>query len=241
MQKDFLQQINEIIEANLSNEKFGIEELSREMGMNRMSLYRKIKSSTDKSGSQFIRELRLEKGKELLENEDITVSEISYRVGFGSPTYFNNCFREYFGVAPGELRNREPLNDPEIKPDEHPVEPIPKKSKHITILIGLVVLLFVLIPVSVYVTNKISLSKETITDKSIAVLPFKYLSDEPVKQYLADGLMDAVLTKLSKIKDLRVVSRTSVEQYRGKRQNLQSYRAGAKCCLCSGRQLSKGK
>ncbi len=118
MQKDFLQHINEIIEANLSNEKFGIEELSSKMGMNRMSLYRKIKSSTNKSGSQFIRELRLVKGKELLENEDITVSEVSYRVGFGSPTYFSKCFREYFGVTPGELRNREPLIELVNVPEE---------------------------------------------------------------------------------------------------------------------------
>jgi TolB-like protein/AraC-like DNA-binding protein/Tfp pilus assembly protein PilF len=214
MQKDFLQHINEIIEANLSNEKFGIEELSSKMGMNRMSLYRKIKSSTNKSGSQFIRELRLEKGKELLENEDITVSEVSYRVGFGSPTYFSKCFREYFGVAPGELKTREPVIELVNVPVEQPEEHTPKKIKRTNILIGLVVLLLVLIPVSVYIASNINLSKETIEDKSIAVLPFKYLSDEPAKQYLADGLMDAVLTKLSKIKDLRVVSRTSVEQYR---------------------------
>jgi serine/threonine protein kinase len=51
-------------------------------------------------------------------------------------------------------------------------------------------------------------------DKSIAVIPFHYLSDEPDKQYLADGVMDAILLNLSKIENLRVVSRTSVEQYR---------------------------
>ena len=210
MQKDFLKHLNEIIEENLSNEKFGIEELSGKMGMNRMSLYRKIKSSTNKSGSQFIRELRLEKGKELLENDDITISEVSYRVGFGSPTYFSKCFRDYFGVAPGEIRNRKHVDEPKEQSAEH----IPKKLKRTNILIGMVVLLFVLIPVSFFIARYIALSKESIEDKSIAVLPFKYLSDDPGKQYLADGLMDAVLTNLSKIKDLRVVSRTSVEQYR---------------------------
>jgi len=54
----------------------------------------------------------------------------------------------------------------------------------------------------------------SILDKSIAVLPFKSLSDDPEKQYLADGAMDAILLHLSKIEDLRVMSRTSVEQYR---------------------------
>jgi TolB-like protein len=55
--------------------------------------------------------------------------------------------------------------------------------------------------------------KET-TEKSIAVLPFKLLSDEPDKQFLADGMMDAITLHLSKMKDLRVIARTSVEQYR---------------------------
>ena len=62
--------------------------------------------------------------------------------------------------------------------------------------------------------------KKEIQDKSIAVLPFKYLSDEPDKQYLADGTMDAILLHLSKIKDLRVMSRTSVEQYRGTKKTV---------------------
>jgi TolB-like protein len=72
--------------------------------------------------------------------------------------------------------------------------------------------LIILIPLSVVLINKVS--KTAIKEKSIAVLPFKYLSDEAEKQYLADGMMDAILTGLSKIKDLRVISRTSVEQYR---------------------------
>jgi transcriptional regulator GlxA family with amidase domain len=50
----------------------------------------------------------LKKAKEFLLNEDIKISEISYRVGFGSPTYFSKCFHEYFGVAPGELRTHAP-------------------------------------------------------------------------------------------------------------------------------------
>ena len=57
--------------------------------------------------------------------------------------------------------------------------------------------------------------KKEILDKSIAVLPFESLSDDPEKRYQADGVMDAILLHLSKIEDLRVVSRTSVEQYRG--------------------------
>ena len=73
----------------------------------------------------------------------------------------------------------------------------------------------VIIVVALFVFNILGGEKQTKeVDKSIAVLPFKSLSDDPEKQYLADGMMDAILLHLSKIEDLRVMSRTSVEQYR---------------------------
>src|SRR4030043_856492 len=83
------------------------------------------------------------------------------------------------------------------------------KTKIITsslIILALIVLGYFLIPT-------LSKPKEQL-EKSIAVLPFKLLSDEPDKQYLADGMTDAILLHLSKIEDLRVMSRTSTEQYR---------------------------
>ena len=214
MQVEFIQKLTNIVEANLANDKFGTEELAKEAGMSRSNLNRKLKTIANQNSSQFIREIRLKKAKEILLNEDVTAAEISYRVGFGSPTYFNNCFREYFGVAPGELRNREPESEPVNKPEEQPVEHILIKSKRTKILIGLVVLLIILIPVSVFITNKITLLKDTVKDKSIAVISFKYLSDEADKQYLAHGMMDAILANLSKVKDLRVVSNTNSDQYK---------------------------
>ena len=75
-------------------------------------------------------------------------------------------------------------------------------------------LIFIIIVALAVFTNIFKSGKTTVAEKSIAVLPFKLLSDEPDKQYLADGMMDAITLYLSKIKDLRVMSRTSVEQYR---------------------------
>src|SRR4030043_1748046 len=87
------------------------------------------------------------------------------------------------------------------------------KKKLILLLSGLLVVMAIV--VVLFVFNIIGGKKETKEiKKSIAVLPFKLLSDEPDKQYLADGMMDAILLHLSKIEDLRVMSRTSVEQYR---------------------------
>ncbi len=209
MNKEFLHRLTELVKANLANEHFGPEELAGEMGMSHSNLHRKLKSNTNQTISQFIREIRLKKAKELLLNEDLTAAEISYRVGFGSPTYFNKCFHEYFGHAPGELRNHEQENEPEEQAVE--LEPTPKKPNRRKIWIALIIFSFFLIPLSIFLFHWPSGSK---AEKSIAVLPFKYLSDEPGKQYLADGMMDAILTHLSKIKDIRVLSRTSVEQYR---------------------------
>ena len=95
------------------------------------------------------------------------------------------------------------------------IKPIsaPRKNQKITIFAGSIIALALII-LGLFFIPKLFKSEEQ-GEKSIAVLPFKLLSDEPDKQYLADGMMEAITLHLSKIKDLRVMSRTSVEQYRG--------------------------
>ena len=103
MNSELVKRLTDIVEANLANENFGVEDLVREIGLSHISLHRKLKTISNQTISQFIREIRLKKAKELLLNDDLTVSEIAYRVGFGSPTYFNNCFHDYYGYPPGEV------------------------------------------------------------------------------------------------------------------------------------------
>ena len=93
-QGTFLRKLSSLIEANLENERFGVSELARETGMSRSNLHRKVKSITGNSVSQLIREIRLKKAMELLKQGDFTASEIAYRVGFGSATYFSKCFHD---------------------------------------------------------------------------------------------------------------------------------------------------
>jgi TolB-like protein len=98
--------------------------------------------------------------------------------------------------------------------DKVSAEEIPKSSNSwkIASYISFVVIVALIV---INVIPRINLSsKKEILDKSIAVLPFKSLSDDPEKQYLADGTMDAILLHLSRIEDLRVMARTSVQQYR---------------------------
>lgn len=208
MHREFIQKLTNLVEANMANENFGPDDLAREAGMSHSTFNRKLKSVLNQSASQFIREARLKKAKELLRNEDATVAEIAYSVGFGSATYFSKCFHEFFGVAPGDLRKHEMENEP----DEQPVELISKKHKQAKILTGLFVGLIFMIPFSVFLINKVS--KTAIKEKSIAVLPFVNYSREEGTTYIINGLQEEILDKLEKIQNLQVKSRTAVEKYK---------------------------
>ena len=107
IKNDFLSKITGVIEENISNEQFGVSELANEIGMSRSNLLRKIKKSTNLSVSQFIRQLRLKNAMEMLKTEDLTVSEVSYEVGFGSTSYFVKCFHDHYGYPPGEVAKRD--------------------------------------------------------------------------------------------------------------------------------------
>jgi TolB-like protein/AraC-like DNA-binding protein/Tfp pilus assembly protein PilF len=206
MHREFIQKLTNLVEANLANEKFGSEELAREAGMSHTNLNRKLKIISNQNVSQFIREIRLKKAKELLLNTDLTIAEISYRVGFGSPTYFSRCFHEYYGVAPGESRNHEQVHETE----EQPVEPMPIKHPRSKILIGLIVSLIVIIPTAFLAYQKTHFPD----DKSIAVLPFINDSQDSTNVYFINGVTETITDKLTQIKDLKVTSRTSAERFR---------------------------
>jgi len=100
----FLQRLTDITEENLTNEHFSVDDLASGMGMSYTKLYRKLKDLSHQTVSQFIREIRLKKAYDILLNEDVTASEVSFRTGFGSPTYFNKCFHEYYGYSPLEFK-----------------------------------------------------------------------------------------------------------------------------------------
>ena len=106
MDQVIIRKLTEIIHANLDDENFGVRELALASGMSRSKVHRKLKSTLKKSVSQFIREVRLQKAMEMLQQNVATVSEISYKVGFNSPAYFNSCFHHYFGYPPGEVKKR---------------------------------------------------------------------------------------------------------------------------------------
>lgn len=118
IENDFLSKITGIIEANISNERFGVSELSAAVGMSRSNLLRKIKKTTNLSVSQFIRQLRLQHAMTMLQEGSLTVSEVSYEVGFGSSSYFVKCFHDHYGYPPGEVSKRDYPQETEEAPHQ---------------------------------------------------------------------------------------------------------------------------
>ncbi len=108
---NFIDRAEAIILENVSNEQFGVSELAEAMNTSRSNLLRKVKKDIKLSASQFIRQVRLEKSIEILGQTSLTVSEVSYKVGFGSTSYFIKCFREYYGYPPGEVGSRGVFNN----------------------------------------------------------------------------------------------------------------------------------
>ncbi|MBL7740086.1 MAG: response regulator [Chitinophagaceae bacterium] len=104
VEEEFLQKALRAVEENLSDENFSVDQLSKALFMDRTQLFRKLKALTDQNPSNFIRNLRLKKAKYMLENGAGTVADIAFAVGFGSTTYFNKCFKEFYGESPGRTK-----------------------------------------------------------------------------------------------------------------------------------------
>lgn len=96
----------EYVEQHLSDPDYSVEELSRELGMSRVHLYKKLSSLTGKTPIEFIRIVRLKRAAQLLQESQLTVSEIAYEVGFNNPKYFRKYFKDEFGVLPSHYGNR---------------------------------------------------------------------------------------------------------------------------------------
>src|SRR5690606_29718366 len=143
-------------------------------------------------------------------------SEVAHRVGFGSTSYFIKCFREHYGYPPGEAakRSEQEQNPPENPPDDVKASTSARGSagKKTAYLLTIAVIVLLTIGTPLYV--KKNLSNQPVLEKSIAVLPFINDSNDSTNVYLINGLMEATLINLQKIKDLKVISRTSAEKYR---------------------------
>ena len=100
----FMADFSRIVGEHMADSALTVETVSAALGLSRVQMYRKVKQLTGQSPVELIRLTRLKRAEHLLKTTDKTVSEISYEVGFSSPSYFSKCFRDQFGRAPGDGR-----------------------------------------------------------------------------------------------------------------------------------------
>lgn len=106
----FLEKLMKVVENNLEDSEFSVEQLQQEMAMSRMQLHRKLKALTNQSASEFIRKIRLQKAAQMLSNPGYQVAEVAYSTGFNHLSYFAKCFKEMYGVSPSEFVEQKHIN-----------------------------------------------------------------------------------------------------------------------------------
>lgn len=107
LDEQFIAKAISIVESHIAEPDFSVEQLSEEIGIHRAQLYKKLLHLTGKSPQQFVRLLRLKRGKQLLEQSGLYVSEVAYKVGFNSPRIFSKYFKEEFGITPKDFSKQE--------------------------------------------------------------------------------------------------------------------------------------
>jgi signal transduction histidine kinase/DNA-binding response OmpR family regulator len=104
--RKFVTEFASVIESNIANEDFNVNDICTELGISRVQLYRKVKAVLGYNVNEYIMDVRMQKAKYLLLNEDLSISEISYKVGFSSQAYFATVFKAKFGVTPKSFKEK---------------------------------------------------------------------------------------------------------------------------------------
>lgn len=209
----FLNRLTAIVEANLSNEKFGVNELAAKTGLSRSQIHRRLKSVCNKSVSQFIREIRLERSKEFLEVGNFTVSEVAYKVGFGSPSYFIKSFHDYFGYPPGETKHQNQqkvLFENEMQSQSTQARFL---TNHRKFIFGVVVIIVFLLAYFIYTIFPIRTIVNNV-ERTILVDQLENLSTDNSNPYFVVGLSNTIRSQLGKIPGLKVIAGPTSEQFK---------------------------
>jgi DNA-binding response OmpR family regulator len=106
LDKKFITDFMALVETNLSNDEFNVEDICRQMGISKVQLYRKVKALLNINVNDYIVDSRLQKAKYYLQHEEFSISEIAYKVGFSSPAYFSTVFKSKFGMTPKGFKEK---------------------------------------------------------------------------------------------------------------------------------------
>lgn len=102
--EDFLANLRNAIQAKMGDSELSVEDIGAAVGLSRVQLYRKVKALTGHTPVELLRSARLNRGRQLLVSTGKSISEVAYAVGFTSPSYFTKCFKEEFGMLPGDVK-----------------------------------------------------------------------------------------------------------------------------------------
>ena len=108
--RKFITEFTAIVENNISNEDFSVDDICRKIGISRVQLYRKVKALIGYNVNDYILTVRLKKAKFLLTNEDLSISEVAFKVGFSSQAYFSTVFKSKLGVTPKSFKEKNVYN-----------------------------------------------------------------------------------------------------------------------------------
>ncbi len=100
----FMEKAMQVVEHNIGNVQFNVEDFAREMAVSRPLLFTKIKALTGLTPNNFVKTVRLKRARQLLEQNNLSISEISFRVGFRDARYFRRCFKQFYDQTPSELQ-----------------------------------------------------------------------------------------------------------------------------------------
>ena len=231
MGDQFLTEIRQIIERNIGNENLSVADLAKEVGLSRSTLHRNLVKLTGKSPSDLITEIRLSKARELLENDAATVSEVAFKVGFRSPSYFIKVFKKVYQFSPGELRRKGSgiMKHPSSEDKSGISGSVrSKRSKyyvHLRLIyfVGVIIAALAVISVlsTIIRTNRV---KETEgLENSIGVLPLHNLSGDDELDWICDGLASEIISQLVKVRSFeKVISFSSMLSYKAPVRDMKS-------------------
>ena len=100
----FITRFKEVVESHLDDSELSVEDLATQMNLSRVQLYRKVKAVTGSTPIELLRTARLNRAYQLLLTTDKSVSEVAYQVGFTAPSYFTKCFKDEYGMLPGDIK-----------------------------------------------------------------------------------------------------------------------------------------
>lgn len=238
-EKELIEKLNSTIENNLEKGNFDTDTICRELAISRSHLFRLVKEQTQLSISLYIRQKRMLKAKQLLDDTDLKVSEIAYQIGMDSPQSFTKYFTQEFGINPTEYRkNKSNTPDEPVLQiaeqnsfsDRMALEIAPlsenkaaQKTSKKFIYIGLGGVATCLLIIILYFTQKktSSLPVETLDNQenAIAVLPFKNLG-APETAFFTEGVMGQIHAALAMIENLKVISKNSSSLFKNSQKTI---------------------